>query len=236
MENIPVLVINLSERKDRWKEIQKSFQQKWPGVYLERMEAVKKSPGWIGCLRSHKKAVQIAKKRKYPYVLVLEDDCLPADNSLERFEELIPLLQKNKEWELFSGGTTFVSDITLLSHGSNKSPPLFEVKSYATHFVFIHERAYNKILNGSEKKPVDMFYRENFKTFCTYPHLATQTISKSNIENKVSNYNEAFEKSNSILKSVLKGQKGGSVQTNYETPLLLSLTALLGFCLLKRFN
>ena len=232
MNNLPILVINLSERKDRWKEIQKTFEEKWPGVYLERIDAVKASPGWIGCLRSHKKAVQIAKKRKYPYVLVLEDDCLPADDSFERFQEILPLLEKRNDWDIFSGGTTFVSNINLL----NKSPPLFKVKSYATQFVLIHERAYNKILNGSEKKPIDMFYHENMNILCTYPHLATQTISKSNIENKVSNYNESFEKSNSILKSVLKGQKGGSVQTNYETPLVLGLTALLGFCLFKRFN
>jgi len=104
MNNLPILVINLSERKDRWKEIQKTFEEKWPGVYLERIDAVKASPGWIGCLRSHKKAVQIAKKRKYPYVLVLEDDCLPADDSFERFQEILPLLEKRNDWDIFSGG------------------------------------------------------------------------------------------------------------------------------------
>jgi GR25 family glycosyltransferase involved in LPS biosynthesis len=235
MKEIPILVINLPERTDRWKQIQEDFHKKWPGVYLERIDAVKASPGWIGCLRSHKKAVQIAKKRKYPFVLVLEDDCLPADDSFERFEELIPLLQKNKGWEIFSGGTTFVNDISLI----NKSPPLFEVKSYATQFVLIHERAYDKILDGSEKKPVDMFYRKNFTTFCTYPHLATQTISQSNIENKISNYNQAFEKSSKKLKAVLEGkkgdtQKGGSEQYNYEKPLLLGLLTLLGISFLMR--
>jgi GR25 family glycosyltransferase involved in LPS biosynthesis len=75
----PVFVINLEDRKDRWAEIQESFRN-WP-VQLERIDAVRASPGWKGCFESHKKVVQLAKDKGYPWVLVLEDDCMPCSET-----------------------------------------------------------------------------------------------------------------------------------------------------------
>ena len=50
-------VINLDERTDRWENIQQTFNF----FNLQRIEAVKYTPGWFGCLQSHIKCLHEAK-------------------------------------------------------------------------------------------------------------------------------------------------------------------------------
>jgi glycosyl transferase family 25 len=197
----PVFVINLEDRKDRWNEIQQNFKS-WP-VKLERIDAVKESPGWKGCLKSHKKAAQIALDNKLPWVLVLEDDCIPANGntSFTQFRSLLPYLWETREsWEIFSGGPTVLYDYQIIQ----KEPILFSVKSYGAHFMLIQEKAYKKIINSPEE-PIDVFYKNSIKCLCTYPHIAYQKEGVSDIEGKEVDYKELFQKGNNALRKKLAG-------------------------------
>lgn len=197
MEFPPILVINLAERKDRWDEIQNEFQD-WPAI--ERLEAIKDSPGWKGCNKSHIAALELAKKRKYPWVLVLEDDCLPTDKAKSQFEELLPSLwEKRKGWDVFLGGITSVQDVKIFQY----SPPLFKLKGHTTHFCLYNAYSYDKLINALKSSTIviDELYRTTptIHTICTVPHLAIQRPSKSDLQDKETDYSDIFQKSNEEL-------------------------------------
>lgn len=188
------MVINLDSRADRIKEINSEFAG-WP-VKVERISAVKMSPGWKGCSASHLKSLRIAKERAYPWVVILEDDCILTPGARHQFELLLPYLwTKRSQWDIFYGGTTFLKDISVIS----KAPAIYKVKGFTTHFCLIHADTYDKILNGhpsevSEyKEPIDVFYAENFRIWTTTPFFAKQRPGASDIgENKIEDYSDVF--------------------------------------------
>ena len=74
--NIPILYINLDYRTDRKEEMEKILN----GLNYERVSAVKKDDGYIGCSLSHIKWIEIAKSRNYEKVIILEDDFMFKEN------------------------------------------------------------------------------------------------------------------------------------------------------------
>jgi hypothetical protein len=196
----PTLLINLDSRKDRLKEFNDEFND-WP-VPIERVSAVKYSPGWKGCSASHLKCLQLAKDRNYPWVLLLEDDCTLIPNAAIQFKALLPYLWKNKEnWDLFYGGTALQKYQKRISY----EPPVYEVSGLYTHFCLINKSAYNKILNDYPKtiseytEPIDVFYRDNFRIWTTTPFFAKQRASNSDIEPGLKNYSNDFLKTEKEL-------------------------------------
>jgi hypothetical protein len=195
MDIPPILVINLEERKDRWVNLQNAFQS-WR-VPLERVEAVRMKPGWKGCSLSHKKCIQIAKDRKYPWVLILEDDCVPEPDCKQRFQALLPSLwARRNEWDIFNGGLTYLFEARVIQ----EEPPLLKVAGWSTQFILIHEGAYDHLLAAiHEDMKIDVYYKEKERSLCTVPHLAKQAPGISNIENKETDYLNNFERSEETL-------------------------------------
>jgi hypothetical protein len=105
-------------------EVENEFQG-WP-TKPERVSAVKFSPGWKGCSFSHLKSIKLAKSRNYPWVLIIEDDCIITKSAVEQFNLLLPYLWKNRtEWDIFLGGSTFLKEGSRIS----SNPPIYKVKS-----------------------------------------------------------------------------------------------------------
>jgi len=190
MEFPKILVINLADRKDRWKDIQEEFKD-WPEG-LHRISAVKRKVGWKGCTLSHQKAVQYAKEHDFPWVLILEDDCQLEKDALKRFQELLPILwDRRSDWDIFMGGIS-----TPLSHGRviQDNPSILKVKGYSSHFCLIHEQIYSKILTMKMTK-IDFFYKEKLRLWITIPYLAIQTPGKSDIQLKLEDHTALFLRS-----------------------------------------
>lgn len=201
MEFPPILVINLDNRADRWTEIQKEFVG-WPP--LERLSAIQDSPGWRGCNKSHVKALEEAKKRGYPWVLVLEDDCMLSDTmptkSLKRFTEFLPSLwNKRAEYDVFLGGCTQVKDVSVFQF----NPQLFRMKGYTTHFCLYPASSYDKLINGIRNSTIviDAFFMNDpsIRLICTTPHIAIQRPGKSDLAEQETNYNSVFLSSEEVL-------------------------------------
>jgi glycosyl transferase family 25 len=195
MEFPPILVINLPERTDRWSVLQNTLDS--TGLSYERVNAIKRTPGWKGCSLSHRRCVEIAKERRWPWVLILEDDCRLLPKWQEEFTHILPSLwQKKDTWELFNGGPSTL----LQSHCISLSPPLFSVKAYGTHFILLHCGSYDKVLRDvGDHLRIDVYYTESMKTLCTVPHLATQQTTYSDIERKVLDYSHNFQKTENKL-------------------------------------
>ena len=199
-------MINLSNRNDRWKEIQESFQG-WPP--LQRLEAIRHSPGWMGCNKSHIKALQTAKQNSWPWVLVLEDDAQPTPTSLAQLKKLLPSLwEQRSTWDVFLGGCTSVKDVSVRQY----DPPLLNVKGHTTHFCLYNSNSYDKLIEGinGSSMVIDGYFREtpSIRCVCTAPHLATQRVSKSDIQGTESDYNEIFKKSNEDLLAASRRLEG----------------------------
>lgn len=79
MNNIPILYINLESRKDRNKEIIDELNKY--NLKGERVEAIKHDDGYIGCALSHIKCLDLAIKRNYDEVIILEDDFIFLKNT-----------------------------------------------------------------------------------------------------------------------------------------------------------
>ena len=188
MEFPPTFVINLAERSDRLESVRTSFSN-WP-VPVERFNAVKLRPGWKGCLASHKKLLEFAKEKGYPYILILEDDCELTPNGQERFQQLLPILQqRSSEWDVFLGGVTYLDDVRVIQD----NPPLFQVSANTTHFCLFNANGVRKVLqNWHENDPYDVFLRRNVRIWCTSPHIAIQSESYSDITKLNADYSHEF--------------------------------------------
>jgi len=197
----PTLIINLDSRLDRLNDVTKEFAR-WP-VAVERISAVKYRPGWKGCSASHLNCIKLAKERNYPWVVIVEDDCILSSNAVQQFKSLLPYLWNNRDrWDIFYGG------VTRLKHKSRVeySPPIYQVTCYTTHFCLIHKSSYDSILNGHKKnmleydKPIDVYYAENFRIWTTTPFFAKQRPGVSDIDlGKKTNHNEKFNKAENKL-------------------------------------
>jgi len=201
MEFPPILVINLDNRTDKWEQIQKDFQD-WP-VKVERVSAVKYDPGWKGCYLSHLKCVKIAKERKYPWVLYLEDDCMLMPDAKQRFTKLLPFLwDVRQHWDFFMGGLTGVTGCGLVNQEQN----MFIARGFGAHFCLIHSNTYDRILDIMDiepDEPCDSLYRSNMRLWITLPFIAKQYAGYSDISDTHKDSYSEYDDAEQMLKLVL---------------------------------
>jgi glycosyltransferase involved in cell wall biosynthesis len=185
-----VFIINLDSRKDRWERISEACDR----LHLPytRISAIKDESGWIGCGRSHMKCISLAKEKRLPWIIIMEDDCEFTAAGIERLKELLPHLWATRsKWERFSGGPHFgtaAQDLELELYDQDYH--LFYHRGFACHFDLIHEGAYDSILKWDPEscREIDTFYRNAattsdhvIRSICTYPHIARQGTSASDI-------------------------------------------------------
>ena len=201
MEFPPILVINLDSRTDKWEQIQKDFQD-WP-VKVERVSAVKYDPGWKGCYLSHLKCVKIAKERKYPWVLYLEDDCMLMPDAKQRFTKLLPFLwDVRQHWDFFMGGLVGLTGCGLVNEEQN----MFIARGFGAHFCLIHSNTYDRIIDIMDfepDEPCDSLYRSSMRLWITLPFIAKQYAGYSDISDTHKDSYSEYDDAEQMLKLVL---------------------------------
>jgi GR25 family glycosyltransferase involved in LPS biosynthesis len=177
LPQLPVYIINLDSRSDRWALIRKECLS--CGVQPTRISAVKASPGWHGCAKSHQKVQAIAQQAGHSWYLILEDDATFSINDWRRFIEMLPFLwQHRAEWDIFNGGCGKPNEVKLLY----KNPLLYSVKGPCTQFLLVNQNAYSVIKAWKEDDGhVDWYLTNNTRMVGTYPFVAYQTESQSDI-------------------------------------------------------
>lgn len=228
-----ILVINLPERKDRWIRVENEFQT-WRTV-VERVDAIRATPGWKGCSLSHRKCIEIAKNRGWEWVLIIEDDCQLTDDAKNRFRELLPVLwARRNEWDVFNGGPSQIKDLRNLNVVSSE-PPLFDIKSYVTQFCLIHQDYYDTFLDKvGEHVRIDLFHLESSRVWCTYPHLSIQAPGKSDIENRSMDYTNNFKDSNEHLYNALIMDKWKWIPVGVGSTLIVGASLALLYLKIKK--
>ncbi len=180
MSEVPrftVYVINLDSRPDRWESIKKICYS--CGITPERVSAVKESPGWIGCAKSHQKVASLAESKGEPWYVVLEDDATFSNDDWKRFIELLPKLWSIRDtWDIFNGGTCYMNTVEVVQ----TSPPLIRAQGVLTHFLLVNSNGY-PILNRwtPEGGHVDEYFKVASRMIITYPFIAGQLPGSSDI-------------------------------------------------------
>ncbi len=173
---VPVYVINLDHRVDRWENIKKIAYS--CGINPTRVSAVKASPGWHGCGLSHKLVAEIAKQNNDPWYLVLEDDAIFSQDQWKSFVDLLPWLHEHKsEWDIFTGGVGSVEHFKLFS----KEPLLYEVKGYCSHFYLVNTSVYDEFISWDTTKAALDNFAKWYRMISTYPFISTQIESPSDL-------------------------------------------------------
>jgi hypothetical protein len=203
MQFPPILVINLKERTDRWHQISKHLDSL--GLDYERVDAVPMEPGWKGCSLSFRKCYSIAKKRKYPWVLILEDDCLFQKKGKERFEQLLPLLwQRRAEWDIFNGGSFYMTRVCKIQ----ENPPLFKLKAWSSQCILAHYNSYDRLIREIHRNlRVDKYFKDKVRAWCTFPHIAIQQKGYSDLDKRMKDTRKNFSMTDTILGGLLKNKE-----------------------------
>jgi hypothetical protein len=196
-------VINLDRSPERWQKI----QQEWKGAFpLQRLPAVEASPGWVGCGLSHVKAVEEAKARGDPWVLVWEDDCIPRKRNgeggnvhvIRRLWDTVmsQLARYPRKWDIVLGATSRVLETP--QRDNELSSNLVSVyrlpRGFTTHWTLYNAAIYDSIIQWKETcpSPIDVYMYEKARIYVTVPFMAEQRPGYSLIENVQTNYEDAF--------------------------------------------
>ena len=198
------LVINLVEREDR--KLTVSHQLKQIGVINpEFISAIKTKDGAIGCSMSHIKCLELAKKRDWEYVCIVEDDFKCIDHikfkkSLSNFQN--NYVKDNIQW-----------DVLLI--GGNNCPPYYKIpnveycvqitncrsaiayvvkREFYDTIIQNYREGVGKLMRDPKNKrefAVDMYWSHlqcSMRWFIITPLTITQETSYSDIEGKIINY------------------------------------------------
>jgi len=132
-------------------------------------------PGEIGCTMSHIKALEIAKEKNWPYVIVLEDDVILAEDFEKRVKFLFKLLPSTWEHVYLSGIPKAEPSITTLLF-MNIVPSVF---TECTHSMMINSSVYDKLIETLSKFETttddiycDMITKKNLLSYTFYPFVA----------------------------------------------------------------
>jgi GR25 family glycosyltransferase involved in LPS biosynthesis len=196
-----IYCINLDDRIDRWVEVKKQFDEL--GITnVERFSAIKKEPGYLGCLESHVSVIKKAKELNYKSILVFEDDVNFINKDINLINETLNQLN-TMDWDLFYLGATVTPKTKLIKKTNNIVKTNF---AYTTHAYAINNTVFDEIINNAPRfRIIDVFYSNTIvqkgKSFIMNPMVCLQKPGYSDIEKKEINYDWMISHFDQALKN-----------------------------------
>lgn len=193
-------VIHLEERADRLEQIKTVYSS----YNIIIIDAVKHNIGSIGCFLSHQKCIRYAKESNMKYICVLEDDCVPTENSADLLK--MKDFLDNNDWKIFIGGGTDIWKVVKKIQYPHYN--LFEVdKVKTTHMIIYHHSVYDFFLSIDPLTvniPIDKIWHGHFNAIIPIPFIASQSNGFSDIENKEILVNDKIKVCNRYLTILCK--------------------------------
>ena len=210
-----VIYINLNKRKDR--RVRMARQLKKLGIPAEkiiRLEATEYTPGYIGCAKSHIRALEMAQANNWKNVLILEDDIEfhQDEATIHRLNKYFTALQ-NISWDVgllaanYHSATAFNSVDYLIK----------AEKAWCTCAYLVNEHYYSILMDNFQQamqrllegwKPcyfsIDVSWHELMRRdrwLGIFPNAGYQIADKSDIENNYVDYRALFDKPLSAITS-----------------------------------
>lgn len=177
-------VINLEAHEASFTGVQQAMLPH--GLECERFVVTPDEHKEIGCTMSHLDLIARAKKEGWPYLIVLEDDCMNRE-AIRAWPEIFQYLLKEKHrWDVFLGGAMYVHpkklQLDFKSERSKKVEIIECLHAAAAHFIVYNQTSYDRFLQWHdlpgpiEKRPnIDNLYdRFQLRTWVASPFLAWQ--------------------------------------------------------------
>jgi len=190
-----VIYINLEERKDRKKVLLEQLIH-FPDDKIIRFNAIKETPGYIGCTKSHIAALEMAIENNWSNCLIVEDDMIWSN--FNRGYRILENLVKSP-YDVISLGSTsakFNKDTYKLIKGKTTTCYLVNNHYYSTLLQNFKEGLQNLNNGGSYcEYALDEYWELLQKTdnwYLVTPALTIQSAGFSDIENKRVNYEKWF--------------------------------------------
>lgn len=209
-------IINMKHRPDRMLNIEREFAHK--DIKLNRIDAVKLSPGYLGCAASHLRAITHGERNNLDFVIVVEDDCIFNNNiTHEHVIKCITDLHANlDDWQIFNGGPTFWTirnELDKLTVTNSKvSDNMIDISwGQTTHFMIYNRNSYNRLIDlfTDPTNHIDLLISQNFtQTTYKHSHLFQQMPDYSDIEDRANGqeYAEYQQKQEQILIQAVQSQ------------------------------
>lgn len=204
-------VINLDSRKRCFKEVKREFSSF--GIECERFPAIRHERGALGCTLSHLALIARAKEEGWPWVMVLEDDCV-AREALKQWPLIAEFLQQQQaEWDVFFGGVVATYPMKKIATLAPKLTIIEVLLPLATHFMIYHQSSYNRLLAWHEwsaipfdqKPAIDIFIQlTQVKTWTISSFLAWQKPHFSDVLQKMNDCTVGFAMAEKLLSAFLK--------------------------------
>ena len=210
MHDLPCFCINLDDRPDKWVDTKAAFDG--TGIKIQRFSGIRHKEGWRGCGAAHVAIAREAMRRGLPWVLVIEDDCLPVADFTERWPIVKKALWNEMgSWDIFLGGPTYIQGPI-----EHKGKDLISIDTaFATHFYVLQAAAYERVIawNPDRHGPIDLYYSNQLRKVTTYPMLATQRASLSDIKGTIIDYSKFFDESDDSIQQLMYAYRtrGGTV-------------------------
>jgi hypothetical protein len=192
--------VNLERRSDRWDECLNEFNKfgltsvnrfiAVDGKGLPQITSGFVTPSRLALVLTNIKILEEAIKNNHNSILILEDDIEFNDQVIDMndYFEMLP-----EDWDmLYFGGNHN-------AHMGIDPPIIINEKvcklhyTFSTHCVAINKKSFNVILERLKKcdNALDVIYVElqkSLNVYSFYPLIATQRVSFSDIENKMTDY------------------------------------------------
>lgn len=138
-----IMCLQLDEHADEWPEVQARFARIGAGWVVERRTSIPTPENHHeGCARSHRAAIDDARRRELRHVLVCEEDVRFADDTDEVLGRALDDLA-GRPWDLLYLGGVHRRPPTALPDASALEIPTYLT---CTHAVVYHHTAYDRIL------------------------------------------------------------------------------------------
>jgi len=181
-----VFVIHMSRRTDRMLHLKK-LQSKYPSIRFNIVNAITHPNPGQGCNLSHQKIVQMAKDRNLPYVIVLEDDCdflIPDKQLKEAFESCIKYLNDHPDVQIINGCGNLPEKKVDAMYFTETVRLFHATEILTTHCMVYGATSYDTVLALTEESGI---IDSALNDVCphmlfTYPYLATQIPSYSDLQ------------------------------------------------------
>lgn len=185
--HIDTLIINLNQRQDRYKHITEEIKKIHHISNMCIVEGIVDETKTA--FKSHQQCIRIAKERKYPHVLILEDDAIFTDDVNEILVQSLAEAQE-RNWDVLYLGANLADFATRISNRLIKL-----THAYTLHAYIVNSQMYDVILDLPQIFEMDVHYDRIMHAYNMYmcdPIISYQLPNYSDLQNGYRDYNDAI--------------------------------------------